>query len=217
MVRLLLPVLLGLCCFCRASAEVFLNAEKPADWEERDLLKVVFPEEATDEAILVQCGGKTMLVDGGTGPYWPRYLPWLESQGITHVEIMYNSHPHYDHLECQMRLIQHGLTADVFLSPFPEGYRNVLQKKVVPVLKEYGIPYQQLMPDEPFDFGGAQVVMYRWPEGKDPNSLSGTLFITFGDAKILIPADADGRAQHYLTKHYGEEGLKCDIDRKSVV
>lgn len=209
--RVWIPVLLLLCLLAPAGAEVYLDAEKPADWDQRDLLRIIFPEEVNDEAILVLCGGKTMMVDAGTGPYWPRYMPFLESLGITHVEIMYNSHPHYDHLEGEMRLIEHGLTADVFLSPFPEGYRNVLQKKVVPVLKKYGIPYQQLMPDEPFSLGNAEIVMYRYPDGKDPNALSGVLHITFGAAKILIPADLTGDGEKYLVSAYGEEGLKSDI------
>ena len=69
-----LLLLFSLLC-ASAFAEVYVNEEKPADWDQRDLLKVTFYEEVTDEAITVECGGKLMMVDGGTGPYWQRFWP----------------------------------------------------------------------------------------------------------------------------------------------
>jgi beta-lactamase superfamily II metal-dependent hydrolase len=66
------------------------------------------------------------------------------------------------------------------------------------------------MPDEPFKLGNAEIVMYYWPDGQDPNTLSGTLYITFGDATIMIPSDLTGSGQKYLLETYGDK-LKCDI------
>ena len=58
--------------------------------------------------------------------------------------------------------------------------------------------------------GNAEIVMYYWPDGQDPNTLSGTLYITFGDATIMIPSDLTGPGQKYLLETYGSK-LKCDI------
>ncbi len=197
--------------FSAATAEVYVNEEKPADWDQRDLLKVTFYEEVTDEAITVECGGKLMMVDGGTGPYWQRFWPYLEEHGMTHFDIMYNSHPHYDHLQGEMYLLKlTDIQVDAFYSPFPEDHTHRLQKQAVKLLKDKNIPYHQVMPDEPFSFGGAEIVMYYWPEGRDPNALSGTLHITFGDTKILIPSDTTGEAQRYLVGKYGDQ-LRSDI------
>lgn len=210
--KLILSLLL-LCCLLplAASAEIYVNAEKPADWDRRDLLRITFYEEVTDEAITIECGGKLMMVDGGTGPYWQRFWPYLEEHGMTHLDIMYNSHPHYDHLQGEMYLLKlTDIQADVFYSPFPEDYPHRLQKQAVKLLKDKNIPYHQVMPDEPFSFGGAEIVMYRWEGGKDPNSLSGTLHITFGNTRILLPSDTAGEAQRYLVSTYGDR-LRSDI------
>ena len=194
-----------------AAAEVFVGVEKPAGWDERDLLKVTLYEEVTDEAITIECGGKLMMVDGGTGPYWQRFWPYLQEHGMTHFDVMYNSHPHYDHLQGEMFLLKlTDIQVDEFWSPFPEDYPHRLQKQAVKLLKDKGIPYRQVMPDEPFTFGDAEFVMYRWPDGGDPNSLSGTLHVTFGNTKILIPSDTTGEAQRYLVSRYGD-GLRSDV------
>lgn len=194
-----------------ASAEIHVGEEKPADWDQRDLLKITFFEEVTDEAILIECGGKVMMDDAGHGPYWQRLWPYLEEHGLTHIDIMYNSHPHYDHLEGEIYLVMlTDIQVDGFYSPFPEDYPHRLQKKAVKTLKEHNIPYHQLMQDEPFKLGNAEIVMYYWPDGQDPNTLSGTLYITFGDSTIMIPSDLTGPGQKYLLETYGSK-LKCDI------
>ena len=52
--RALLAALLVCILLCSAaSAEIHVGEEKPADWDQRDLLKITFFEEVTDEAILI--------------------------------------------------------------------------------------------------------------------------------------------------------------------
>jgi len=210
--RTFLALLLLSALLCSAaSAEVHINEEKPADWDQRDLLKVTFYEETTDEAITVECGGKLMMVDGGTGPYWQRFWPYLQEHNMTHLDIMYNSHPHYDHLQGEIYLLKlTDIQVDAFYSPFPENHIHRVQKQVVKVLKDKGIPYHQVLEDETFTLGGAEITMYYWPDGQDPNSLSGTLHIAFGNTKILLPSDTTGQAQRYLVSKYGDK-LRSDV------
>ena len=206
-------VILLLCAllFSAASADVHIGEEKPADWDQRDLLKVTFYQETTDEAITVECGGKLMMVDGGTGPYWQWFWPYLEEHGMTHFDIMYNSHPHYDHLQGEMYLLKlTDIQVDTFYSSFPENHTHRLQKQAVKLLKEKNIPYYQLMEDEIFNLGNAEIAVYFWPDGQDPNARSATLHITFGNTKILLPSDTTGEAQRYLVGKYGDK-LKSDV------
>ena len=193
------------------SAEVHIGEEKPADWDQRDLLKVTFYQETTDEAITVECGGKLMMVDAGTGPYWQRFWPYLEEHNMTHFDIMYNSHPHYDHLQGEIYLLKlTDIQVDVFYSPFPENHMHRVQKQVVKVLKDKGIPFHELMEDETFTLGNAEITVYFWPEGQDPNARSATLHIAFGNTKILLPSDTTGEAQRYLVNKYGNK-LRSDV------
>ena len=61
----LLPLVLITVMACTAQAEVFTDQEKPEDWEERDLLRIWALSFLDNDAFVLECGGKTMLLDGG--------------------------------------------------------------------------------------------------------------------------------------------------------
>ncbi|QTE67307.1 hypothetical protein JNO48_08820 [Clostridiales bacterium] len=214
---LVLAVVLAAGILCGAGAEVFLNKEKPADWEERDLLKITAMDFVQNDAFILQCGGESMIIDGGSKKYWKTMMDYLESLGLSHVNILFNTHPHDDHLEAQIQMVKSGrLTADRFVSPFfidyGVGYDKVkYQREMVKVLEDKGIPFVQILPDEELTLGGARMVLYRYPDGKDANQLSGVLWLHYGDATILLPGDLTGDGERWLVNHYGAEGLKSDI------
>ena len=213
---LVLAIVLAAGMLCGAGAEVFLNKEKPADWEERDLLKITAMDFIND-AFILQCSGESMIIDGGSKMYWKTMMDYLESIGLSHVNILFNTHPHDDHLEAQIQMVKSGrLTADRFISPFfidyGVGYEKVkYQREMVKVLEDKGIPFYQIQPDEELTLGGARMVLYRYADGKDANQLSGVLWIHFGEATILMTGDLTGDGEKWLVSHYGAEGLKSDI------
>ena len=158
-----------------------------------------------------------MIIDGGSKMYWKTMMDYLESIGLSHVNILFNTHPHDDHLEAQIQMVKSGrLTADRFISPFfidyGVGYEKVkYQREMVKVLEDKGIPFYQIQPDEELTLGGARMVLYRYADGKDANQLSGVLWIHFGEATILMTGDLTGDGEKWLVSHYGAEGLKSDI------
>ncbi len=228
---LVLAAALALSMAADASADVYVNKAKPADWYDRELLTITFMDFYQNDAIVMQCGGAVMLIDGGAPKHWESMMAWLEEHGLAHVNILFNTHPHDDHVGAVTRMLESGrLTADVFISPFPREYKAEWQKKVVPVLEEKGIPYQQIMPRDTLVLGrvtldgyrvkpdedagedmAAEMVLYRWEEGKDTNGLSGILWVHYGDATILLPGDLTGEGEHWILDRYGAEGLKSDI------
>ena len=71
-----------------------------------------------------------MLVDGGTGNYKNRVAKYLTDNDLTHMDIVFNSHPHDDHLQAvRIMLKTEELIPAQFMSPFPEDYGNDLQLK----------------------------------------------------------------------------------------
>ena len=212
-----------------AGATVYLNQEKPADWEDRERMVITIMDFYQNDAIVIQCAGEVMLVDGGASPHWEEMMQWLEENGLSHVNILFNTHPHDDHIEAQTRMLKSGrLTADRFISPFPKEYKLDYQQKMVKQLEKSGIPYIQMLPDEEITLGDngtdfqvvteqelptkvARMVLYRYPEGQGANELSGVLWVHYGDATILLPGDLTGRGERWMAQHYGAEGLKSDI------
>ena len=209
----LLAILLVLLFRPGACADVYLNKEKPADWEQRDLLRITALSFIQNDAFVLECGGKTMLIDGGSGLRWKDLTQYLQDHDLLHVDIIFNTHPHDDHLEAVLYTVRNsGLTADEFISPFEADYvcKNDLQRKMAALLQEKGIPFRQMFSGEELTLGEARMVLYQAEKG-DANARSGVLRIRFGDASILLTADISGQAQKEILAAYGEEGLKADI------
>ena len=58
-----------LCCIGSSSlaeAKIHVNQTPPADWQDRDLLRLIAFKVTPCDAMLLQCGGESMMVDSGT-------------------------------------------------------------------------------------------------------------------------------------------------------
>ena len=80
-----------------ACAEVYIDQEKPEDWEERYLLRIYALRSLDCDAYVLECDGETMILDGGKNASY--LTEFLEEKGISHVDMIFNSHPHDDHIE----------------------------------------------------------------------------------------------------------------------
>ena len=217
--RLIILLLALVLIASAASCEVHFNAEKPAelekpaDWEQRDLLRLTVLEFKGNDAMLLEVGGKKMLIDGGVrDKFKKRMNAWLERMDLKHVDVLFNTHPDRDHLEMMTYLVRNDLiTADEFMSPYPEDSRNENQMAMVPELRAHGIPYHQLQNGDEFDFGGAHIRVYTWAEGSTPNDKSAIFHITYGNATMLLTGDMTGRTAHWLIDNYPADELKADI------
>ena len=50
------------------------------------------------DCILVQCGGETMLIDGGNRGDGTLVAGYLQSLGVDAIDLLVNTHAHEDHL-----------------------------------------------------------------------------------------------------------------------
>lgn len=197
------------------AAEIHVNEEKPADWNERELLRITFFAAYKSDSYLVECGGQKMFVDGGATRWRDKTMASLTELDALSFDYLYSSHPHDDHIDNQYSMVYRDLiTVKEFLSAFPVDYKgedSARLKKMLKVLDQKGIPYRQFMNGEELHLGDAAVRMLRWENGDSVNSKSGTLRYTFGDASILIPADLSGRGQHEYLAMFTSDELKADI------
>ena len=204
-----------------ACAEVYIDQEKPEDWEDRYLLRVYALRSLDCDAYVLECDGEMMILDGGKNASY--LTEFLAAHDISHVDMIFNSHPHDDHVDAVYNAIRTGkLTTDVFYSPFRENYDDAVdtfQKRTVKLLNEKGIPYRQIFSGDEFQLGGARIKVYHYDgQTKKPNGgsmmindMSGIFWIRFGNASILFTADIGGTIQQMLAQEYGKEGLKSDI------
>lgn len=207
MKRFILFLLLSclLCAPLGARSQVFVNAEKPADWAERETLRVTFFKVGEGDAMLLECGGESMLMDGGPDKFRADLKQAImETRGLTHVRYLFSTHPHDDHISGLYRLMSYGLTADEFLSPFKQSMSNELQKKAVKAAQKAEIPYRQIVDGDTLSLGGAQLTVLRWDEGGSINELSAMSRVVFKDTALLLCADVPGLGQKHFLETSGD-------------
>ena len=125
---MLLAILL-LTSLSPALAQVYVDQERPADWEERDLLRLTVFRTGEGDCMLLQAGDEYMMIDGGPYKYREKLKNALEERGISHFRYIFNTHPHDDHVEGLRMLLYYGFTTDEFISVFPLNYSFTYQKK----------------------------------------------------------------------------------------
>ena len=204
-----------------AWADVYIDQEKPEGWEDQYLLRIYALYSLDCDAYVLECDGETMIFDGGKNASY--LTAFLAERGISHVDMIFNSHPHDDHIDAVYNAIRTGkLTTDVFYSPFRENYSDAsdtFQKRTVRLLTEKGIIYRQIFSGDEFQLGGARIKVYHYDgQTKKPNGgsmmindMSGIFRICFGNTSILFTADIGGTIQQMLARDYGKEELKSDI------
>lgn len=208
---LLTAALIFLSAPLSARAEVFIGKEKPEDWDERELLTVVCAETPANDAIFIFQGKKKMLVDGGGHKVKPRIARYIKDHGMADMDIVFNTHPHDDHLETVNIMIKTGeLTPKKVLSPFKRSYKNELLQTFLGRLDERKIPYVRVKDGDRFSLGKAEFTVIHWSKGLDPNQLSGILMLRFGDATMMLTGDMTGRTQEWMLEKY-KDSLHADI------
>ena len=145
------------------------------------------------DSILIECGDRRMLVDGGTADRGKSVVSYLERRGASELEAIVNTHPDEDHVG--------GL--QYVLKRFPAGryYAPSLPAELVPkddaylgtmkALKEKGLSVRTPLPGEGFSLGELKVrVLGPVVPGADTNSNSVVLLLRYKSVRFLLMGDA---------------------------
>lgn len=93
--KLLLMLLCAALGLGAAQAEVYRvenEADVPADWAEKDTLRLTCIDTNRSDAMVLQSGGEAMMVDSGEGRYRRRVYATLDGYGITELKYLLNTH-----------------------------------------------------------------------------------------------------------------------------
>lgn len=192
-------------------AEVYVNQTPPADWTERDLLRLTVFATGESDCMLLEAGGECMMIDGGANKWRDSLYSALTTRNITHLKYIYSTHPHDDHIDGLYRIMQKGITADEFVSIFPRQFRNELHKRTAAEAERNGISYMQLQNGDVLLLGDATLTIYHWGEGKTINDMSTITRLEYGECSMLLTADITGLAQRYFHKTLDPDFLMVDI------
>lgn len=223
----IIPLLLALLClFMSAFAEdagaegsakvirIASESELPAGWAEKDTLRISVLDMQRSDAILLQCGGESMLVDGGLGNYYKRLFRVLDDNGITQLKYLWSTHCDGDHsqgLKCVMNSDLYG-TGEL-LCPNAKNYDDPDDdhEKMVRAADNHGWSYVQIANGDVFTLGGATITTLHCSENWGQNNRSAACFVDFGECSILLTGDIGANVQEYFMANVAPERLDCDI------
>ena len=186
--------------------------DKPADTGE---LEIWFGRICCCDGFVLRCGGETMMIDGGDRTNGGATKRFLRLLGVRHVNYLFNTHHHDDHLAMQMRLLERGeLTADVFLTPYERDYPVDAQRYAQDVVDMRGVEYRTMCDGNTILLGGpggARITFYRWLGNRNPNYSSMMCRVVYGERSMFFLADVCGEAQAALALTRRDIPWKSDI------
>ncbi len=146
------------------------------------------------DSIFIECGGKYMLVDGGTMDCGERVAEYLNRRGVKKLDYVFNTHPDKDHIGGLGYIIEHYDIARYFAPDIPKnlikpseeylGAQQVLKKKNI----------QIVAPNcgDSFRLGDLKIeVLAPIKQGTSTNNNSIVLRLTYGKTSFLLMGDAE--------------------------
>lgn len=173
------------------------------------VLEVIFPQILNCDAVLLRCGGETVLVDCATQGQATRIINMCRQLGITRIDRVINTHPHEDHIGGFRDLIKEVEVGELWIC-FPPDY-NTHMTKAVGYANKAGIPVMTYADGDVLTVGAATIEVWKI-DGKtsEMNDCSAQFFVTFGGRTMLMAADLEKTGQARYVEWKGG-ALKADV------
>lgn len=173
---------------------------------------ITFFDVGQGDAVLIQTpGGKNILYDTGIiNPFSNSadrvILPHLKAEGIRHLDAVFLSHPHSDHIGGIISLINNVSIGRIYDSGFEYHTSTYAQYREAASRK--GIPVSVVAPGDTIRIDPAMPMFVLGPlpglQSSNPNEYSVVLMAVFGNDRLLLTGDAETQAEYLLQKQYGD-------------
>lgn len=208
-VLLLLPTL--------AAAEMHFIADEtglPEGWQERNILRMTVVDTNRSDAIILQCGGEAMMVDGGFSTHYRRVFATLDGYGITTLKYLLSTHCDGDHSSGLTTIMNSELySPGEILSPNKETYDDPDDdhERMVRAARRHNVPYRVIDDGDVLTLGDAVITILRCDQNWGQNARSAACRVDFGGGSILLLADVSNRVLNYWAQTRDPEDFSCDV------
>lgn len=208
-------VLLAVALVCLpllAAAQVY-TGDPPASWAQKETLEWTVFDVNEGDAMLLTCGGESLLVDGGPKPFRTMLRDELKARGLRHLTRILNTHYHDDHIDGLYYLFTYGFTADEYLHAYSDSAiaGNKLGRRTVQAAEKNGVPVRRVADGDTLTLGSATVGIIQCTKILNTNARSLVLRVSFGESSVLLCADIIGEVQHELVDTLSEQELRSDL------
>lgn len=174
------------------------------------LLEMYFAPVFDADAALLRCGGETIMIDCGSKVMSKRTIGMLRQLGVTEIDAIINTHPHYDHLQALEQIAQVVKVKELRLC-FPADETGQAQT-AVDFCEKQGIPVTYYADGTRWQLGDAVIDV--WLKGREDwslNNRSAVMRVTYGQRSALFAADAEHELLKLLAETMPAEQLNVDI------
>lgn len=165
--------------------------------EQKDLLTVTFLDVGQGDAAVLQCGGQSMMIDGGKAKASSYIYSWLKKNQISHLDVMVATHTDADHIGGLSGALNYAKVGTAYC-PVTSGTTKTFQS-FVKYLKKQGKSITVPEAGDEFSLGSAQVrILGPTDPQAEGNNSSIVLKVTFGDTSFLFTGDAEREEEQEL-------------------
>jgi competence protein ComEC len=175
------------------------DEDLPSDTNEDAALKVHFIDVGQADAALVECEGKTMLIDGGNKDDSDLIYSYLKNHGIDYLDYVVGTHAHEDHMGGLSGALHYADAGKIFC-PVDQNKASYFSdfKKTA---KNKGLEIEIPETGDDFSLGGAKVEVLACNIGDDANNTSIVLKLTYDEVSFLFMGDAEFIVEDYMIKN----------------
>lgn len=173
------------------------QSAKSSSGEQKELLTVTFLDVGQGDAAVLQCGGQSMMIDGGKAKASSYIYSWLKKNQISYLDVMVATHTDADHIGGLPGALNYAKVGAAYC-PVTSGTTKTFQS-FVKYLKKQGKSITVPKAGDEFSLGGAQVrILGPIDPQAEGNNSSIVLKVTFGDTSFLFTGDAEREEEQEL-------------------
>ena len=153
-------------------------------------LTVTWLDVGQGDAAVIQCGGQSMLIDGGKPEKSSYIYAWLQQHGISYLDVIVATHVDADHIGGLSGALNYASVGTAYC-PETTGTTETFQS-FVKYLAQRGKQITVPTAGETFALGGAQIqILGPLHRAEDSNDNSIVLKVSFGATSFLFTGDAE--------------------------
>lgn len=200
----LLSLLLALLLLTGCAGGSNQTTQPPTESSETGNLTIHFIDVGQADAILLECDGEYMMVDGGNVADSSLVVSYLQTQGVTKLEAVVGTHAHEDHVGGLAGVLAVYETAAVYAPT--RTYASQCFDNFVRYTDQQGLIITIPQPGDVIEFGGATAtVLGPVKSYADPNNTSIVLMVRYGDTSFLLTGDMETEAENDMLNFWGED------------
>lgn len=183
--------------------------QTPSSSPQRGNLTAHFIDVGQGDCILIECAGKTMLIDAGENNRGYTVSAFLREKKISSLDYVVATHPHADHIGGLLTILNEYPVGQFIDSGYPhtsKTYENMLM-----IIDAKNIPFHVAERGETIDLDPGTEILILNPkkeQSEELNENSVVLKITHGNVSFLLMGDAGLEAEENIMA----AGYEVDAD-----